>query len=535
MTTPEIVAALLVALQVVVSLAAAVVVSLRRKPTTAIAWILTIVFVPYLGAVAFFFVGLGRLPRRRREKQSEVNALMLARSGVTEHLSVPGEPAWLSTAVTLNRNLGALPMVAGSSAALLDDYVGTLDAMIADVDQAVDHVHVEFYILVLDPTTKPFFDALARAVERGVTVRVLSDHLSGLMGAHRKETQDHLASIGAQWHAMLPLRPHRRQWQRPDLRNHRKLVVVDGRVGYTGSQNLIDDTYLKPKNVRRGLHWIELMVRFEGPVVGELDAVFVTDWYSETDELLTVEAHEHTGSAVRTLPTRGEVTVTEMPRGGELPAAEVPETSRPSGVGDLATPRPPDAPPTLTTVVEGVDAQVVPSGPSFENDNTLKLFTLLIHNARERVSITSPYFVPDESTLLAITTAASRGLDVELFVSEIGDQALVFHAQRSYYSALLAAGVKIYLYRAPTVLHSKHFSIDDDVAVIGSSNMDIRSFSLNMEVSVLVRSRGLVDRLRLVEDGYRDRSTRLDADEWAARPLSGKVRDGLARLTSALQ
>ena len=103
---------------------------------------------------------------------------------------------------------------------------------------------------------------------------------------------------------------------------------------------------------------------------------------------------------------------------------------------------------------------MVPSGPSFENDNNLKLFVSMLHQATERISITSPYFVPEDSVLLAIITAAGRGLDVELFVSEIGDQAMVYHAQRSYYEALLRAGVKIYLYKAPEVLHSKHFSID---------------------------------------------------------------------------
>lgn len=296
---------------------------------------------------------------------------------------------------------------------------------------------------------------------------------------------------------MLPLRPHRRQWQRPDLRNHRKLVVIDGRVGYTGSQNLIASSYLKPKNIKRGLHWLELMVRLEGPIVGELDAVFVADWFSESDALLPIR----TVAAAQ-------------------PAAEL--TAQPS----RSTPE---------ARVERIDAQVIRSGPSFENDNNLKLFVMLIQNARTRISITSPYFVPDESTMLAILTAAARGLKVELFVSEVADQVLVYHAQRSYYADLLNAGVAIYLYRSPTVLHAKHFSIDDVVAVIGSSNMDIRSFSLNMEVSVLVRSREFVDRMKLVENSYRDNSVRLDESVWKQRPLREKIGDGLAHLTSALQ
>ena len=493
MTTAEIIRLLALCAHIIFGFVAAVVISLRRKPATAIAWILTIVFIPILGAVAFFLVGFGRLPKARRDKQRAVSTRMLERSGVSDHVAGPGVPDWLDTAVVLNQRLGALPMVTGSSTILIEDYQGSLDAMIADIDAAQEFVHVEFYILVRDQTTRPLFDALARAVERGVAVRVLSDFVSGLMFPRRKETIRALREMGAQWHPMLPLRPWRGQWQRPDLRNHRKLVVVDGRVGYTGSQNLIDETYLKPKNVKRGLHWLELMVRLEGPIVGELDAVFVTDWYSETEELLSLETHASGASE-----------------------------DAPSGSGSAE-------------LVRSVDAQVIPSGPSFENDNNLKLFIMLIHNARKRISITSPYFVPDESTMMALVTAASRGLDVELFVSEIADQLLVAHAQRSYYAELLDAGVAIWLYRAPTVLHSKHFTIDDDIAVIGSSNMDIRSFSLNMEVSVLVSSREFTDRMRIVEDHYRAQSIRLDADEWARRPLGGKVLDGLGRLTSALQ
>lgn len=467
-----------------IALVASVLVSANRRPSSAIAWILLIVFVPFLGVTAFVFVGIGRLPRRRREKQREINRLMFERSSALDRASLPTSPDWLESAVHLNTNLGSLPMLSGNAMRLLDDYGGTLDAMIADIDTARDYVHVMFYILVLDQTTKPFFDALARARARGVQVRVLSDHLSGLMFPRRRETLRAFEEMGAEWRAMLPLRPLRGQWQRPDMRNHRKLVVVDGRVGFTGSQNLIDASYLKPGNVRRGLEWVELMVRMTGPIVAELDAVFVTDWFSETDELLPVDGRASSSNAALTGTT--------------------------------------------------AHAQIVPSGPSFENDNNLKLFVLLLQNARHRISVTSPYFVPEESTLLALITAASRGVRVELFVSEIGDQLLVYHAQRSYYEVLLRAGVAIYLYRAPHVLHSKHFSIDDEVAVIGTSNMDIRSFSLNMEVSVLVRSREFVEQMRQVEDGYRTNSVRMSLEDWLKRPLGQKVRDNLARLTSSL-
>ncbi|MCB5292850.1 Cardiolipin synthase A [Arthrobacter sp. SO3] len=481
---PETIPLLLLAAHIVLVAVAAVLVSTNRRPSSAIAWVLAIIFIPLLGAVAYLLVGYAKLPRSRREKQREVNELVLARTAGSPLISQGHDwPEWLHSAVVLNGNLGALPMVKGNSAALLPDYNGTFDAMIADIDAATSYVHVEFYILVLDPTTAPFFHALARATGRGIAVRVLSDDLAGLMFPGRKETIKYLQDIGAEYHPMLPLRPLQGKWQRPDLRNHRKILVVDGRVGFTGSQNLIDASYNKKGNLKRGLQWHELMMRLEGPVVRELDAVFATDWYSETDVLLPLNS----SAAV-------------LNQGPGL-----------------------------------IDAQVLPSGPSFDNDNNLKLYATLIHKAERRVSITSPYFVPDESILMAIVTAAGRGLSVELFVSEVGDQSMVYHAQRSYYEALLRAGVRIYLYRAPQVLHSKHFTIDEEVAVIGSSNMDVRSFNLNMEVSVLVHGRRFVDAIREIEDGYREKSREQQLEDWIRRPVSQKAFDNLARLTASLQ
>jgi cardiolipin synthase len=429
-------------------------------------------------------VGFGKLPRKRRDKQREVCQAVLARTDGLDQVSHRDEwPNWLASMVTMNRNLGSLPMVGGNSAELIDSYEGSIKAMADAVDQADKFVHVEFFILVQDEATTPFFDALERACQRGVQVRVLSDHVTQFMYPSRRATLRRFAEMGAEYRPMLPLQPLRGHWRRPDLRNHRKLVVVDGAVGFTGSQNMIIDHYHKKKGIKRGLHWHELMVRLTGPVVRELDAVFVTDWYSETDELLPLD----------TSPVR---------------------------LGDED---------------ELVDAQILPSGPSFDNDNNLKLFAAMIQNARKRISVTSPYYVPDETIQMAMITAGARGLDVELFVSEIGDQFMVFHAQRSYYEQLLRAGVKIYLYRAPTILHAKHLSIDDDVAVIGSSNLDIRSLSLHMELSVLVHGATFTAAMRAVEDDYRSNSRQVVLEDWLRRPTRERVFDNLMRLTSSLQ
>ena len=194
---PDLVALLLLLGHVVLGGIAIVLVSANRRPSAAIAWVLTIIFIPVVGVVAFLLVGLTRLPRSRREKQRYVSTMMVERTDGLSDVSHGEEwPDWLASMVALNRNLGALPMVGGNAATLIEDYVGSLDAMIADIDTATEFVHVEFFILVHDPTTAPFFDALARATKRGVKVRVLSDHVSGFLYPRRKETRAVLARDG---------------------------------------------------------------------------------------------------------------------------------------------------------------------------------------------------------------------------------------------------------------------------------------------------------------------------------------------------
>ena len=461
-----------------------VIIPRNRRPQTATAWLLAIFLIPYFGFLLFLLIGSRRLPKKRRVKQQEINRYIIETTEGIERVSRDTPwPSWLEPVVELNRKLGAMPLVGGNAAKLYPDYDASLAAMTEEVGRARRYVHAEFYILAFDPTTTPFFDALEAAVKRGVTVRVLLDHVASLRSPGYRKTTRKLTSIGVQWQLMLPVRPIRGEWRRPDLRNHRKLLILDGEVGFTGSQNMIDRSYNKRGNIKRGLKWKDLMVRFEGPIVAGINALFVTDWYGETDELLLRE--------------------TEL-----APLEPGPDT---------------------------LDAQVVPSGPGFEGENNLRLFNSLLYAAQERIIITSPYFVPDESMLYAITTAAQSGLDVQLFVSEIGDQPVVYHAQRSYYEELLKAGVRIWLYRSPTVLHAKHFTIDDQVAVIGSSNMDMRSFSLNFEVSLMVRGASFVQALRAVEDGYRADSRELTLEEWMKQPLRSTILDNLARLTSAVQ
>jgi cardiolipin synthase len=158
-----------------------------------------------------------------------------------------------------------------------------------------------------------------------------------------------------------------------------------------------------------------------------------------------------------------------------------------------------------------------------------------MHSAEKKIVIVTPYFVPDDALLTALTSAAERGVEVTIINSEIIDKLLVGHAQRSYYSELLRVGIKIYLYKTPVFLHSKHVTIDDDVAVIGSSNLDIRSFELDQEVTLVMYDKKVVQQLRKIEHRYAANSSQVNPYSWARRPFYLQSLDTLARLTAVLQ
>ncbi len=477
------IAAAIIAAGYVVKIVAVCVVPSNRRPASAMAWLMLILAAPLGGLLLFLTLGRTSLGRRRRDRRRGAQDAIRAHTAELVPSAATGPP-YVASVARLSRALGTLPLQDGNAVTLLADYVGSIAAMTSAVERATSSVEVEFYITAWDETTGPFFDALVAAGERGVDVRLLLDHIGSRGIPGWRDLRRRLDGAPLRWRAMLPIHPLRGQVRRPDLRNHRKILVVDGRTGFMGSQNLVEPGYNKPKNHAAGRTWVDLAVRVEGPAVSALRAVFASDWYVETgesmvDDLLTGESNA-------------------------VPTADV-------------------------------SCQVLPSGPGFLTENNLRVFTTLIYSAQRRVSITSPYFVPDEPLLYAVTTAAQRGVDIELFVSAVGDQFMVQHAQCSYYQALLETGVRIFLYPAPAVLHAKHLSIDDDVAVIGSSNMDMRSFALNHEVSMMLTGGDVVRRLREVEDGYRAVSRELTEEEWHGRPRRSRAVDNVMRLTAALQ
>ncbi|MCC6316920.1 MAG: cardiolipin synthase [Gemmatimonadaceae bacterium] len=467
-------------------LASLFVVPRNRRPGSATAWLMLIFLVPYVGLVLFWLIGSPKLSRRRRELQRGIDERIAAAVSAVQHdpilgpVFAPPISARAEPLVRLASNLGGMPVCVGNRIELLPDYDEAIASLTRAVSSALEYVHVEFYIMAMDATTEPFFVALEQAVRRGVKVRLLMDHIGSHKYPGRAAMGERLTRAGVEWRWMLPLRPFSNHWNRPDLRNHRKILVADGHTAFTGSMNMIDRSYLLARNRRRGLYYVDLHSRITGPLVAELDAVFRTDWYSETGEVL-------------------------------------------------------GPPPVSCSGANTVLGQVLPSGSGYADDNNRKVFVALIHAARERLVITSPYFVPDEALMTAITSAAQRGVHVTLYSSSVVDQYLVSHAQRSYYEQLLQAGVEIRLLRSPVLLHAKHLTVDDDLAVIGSSNLDMRSLTLNLEITLLAYDRGVVADLRRVEAAYHPQTDVLDLATWRARPLAGQLLDNLARLTAALQ
>ncbi|MEX3611009.1 cardiolipin synthase [Rothia sp. LK2588] len=459
----------------------------NRKPVVALGWLMAILLIPLIGFVIFLFFGSNYLPKARRARQRTMNEMIRETldDDMDEKHPVLGDHVKLTeparVAANLNYRLGALPLVGGNEFTLHKDNHEAMIMMAGEVDKAKDYVHFEFYITAYDDSSQPLWESLIAAAERGVQVRVLIDHIGSRRYLRYRRLTRRLNESGIEWHLMLPLQPWRGKWQRPDLRNHRKILVVDGQIAFSGSQNAIDSSYNTRKNRRRGLRWKDLTFSVTGPVVEELNAVFISDWYSETKELVLAEIETH------------------------IPA-----------------------------VNNGQLAQVVPSGPGFETENNLRLINYLIYNAEHRIVICSPYFVPEETLLQALTTAALSNIKVTLIVNEKGDQFLPNMAQRSYYEQLLAAGVRIMQYPQPTVLHSKYMIVDDAYSFIGSSNMDPRSFGLNMEVSTFIFDPDMVNELEDVSREYVAVCKEIEHDRWIDRPAQVKIVENICRLWSSL-
>jgi cardiolipin synthase len=443
----------------------------RRSPAAARSWLLLIFLLPWPGAVLYWLIGRPYVARRRIELQKRVSKLIRAAVSAQGAGEVILPAPWTGIA-KLGENLGDFALRPGNSVELLPDYDASIDRLIADIDAATHHVHLLYYIWGNDRTGQRVADAVVRAAGRGVQCRMLLD-AAGSKRALRALAIP-LRKAGVEVVPLLPAGLVRRNAARFDLRNHRKIAVIDGRIGYTGSQNIINADFKSP------LVYEELVVRITGPVVRQLQIVLLADYFAETLK---------------------EVVIEEF-----LPEVEP--------VGES-------------------NALVVSSGPSYPHLNNLDLVISLVHAAQRRIVITSPYFVPNDALIEAMLTAVMRGVEVHLVACKQIDQWLVGLAQRSYYEQLLEGGVRVHAYR-PRFLHAKHLTFDDDVALVGSSNMDIRSFQLNEEISLLIHDRSVVEEMKKIQERYFAASEEITLEAWRARPEAIRMAQNIARLADAL-
>ena len=287
MTLPEVLAPVWVTLEYAIKIVALGTVPENRRPSSSTAWLLLIFLLPVVGLPLYIFLGSPWIHGRRREQQVTATESTLQITAALPDAPAGARPdSHLASVLRMNRRLTGLPCVTGEAVALHADAADTYAAMARVVDAAENHVHVEFYIQSWDEVTDVFYRALERAAARGVTVRLLVDHLGSRKYPGWRTLGERWQAAGIKWRLMMPLLPHKRRFRRPDLRNHRKLLIVDGRAAFIGSHNIIDPSYRLRSNVRAGRVWHDLSVEVTGDVVLEAQAVFAMDWYFEAGELI---------------------------------------------------------------------------------------------------------------------------------------------------------------------------------------------------------------------------------------------------------
>lgn len=403
------------------------------SPPARLAWFVVLMVLPYVGVILYFLFGEIDLGNKANKRHARVFEQMRLRAGAlmgtpeaTDSLIDPTYKPAFKYAASIN----GFHTVGGNRAEVMANAAETNARLIADIDAAENYVHVLYYIWLDDQTGVDVADALIRAAKRGVTCRAMADGLGSrafIKSPHWQAMKD----AGVMMAVALPLdKPIRALLtSRIDLRNHRKITVIDSKVTYCGSRNSADPEFrVKAKYAP----WVDIMLRFEGPIVAQNELLFLSDWVQATQDRLE----------------------------------------------DFSL----DA----THLEGGFPALVMGDGPTERKGATPQLFANLIACARVKITLTTPYFVPDSTMLEALCSAAHRGITVTLVFPQKNDSWIVAAASRSYYRKLLQAGCKIFEYK-PGLLHAKTLTVDGKVSLIGSSNLDIRSFDLNYENNILLQ------------------------------------------------
>jgi cardiolipin synthase len=469
-----------------------------------LAWIVLLALMPFFSVFLYALIGERRLGARRARRFDAITLEIEHRAvefWQREHLVWNGDdtrnapataaphtdPSALDQAgmVRLLTNLASVPALVGNQLDLIGDSEQFLARLIADIDAATSHVHLLFYIWEDDATGRRLADAVIRASQRGVTCRVLVDAV-GSKSLAGGETWDRMLAANVRAATALPVNPVRALFYRVDLRNHRKIAVIDATIAYCGSQNITEENFRKRLGSKAG-PWIDASVRVHGPAVQALQATFLRDWVLDSDERIQDETRYF----------------------AQAPAGEPTPRVGPSIV------------------------QVIPSGPGPRPDAIHQGFLKMLYAAREEIIMTTPYFVPDEATKGALINAALRGIEVTIIVPEVSDSRLVAAASRAHFEDLMDAGIKIRLHQRG-LLHSKAAVVDRTLAVIGSANFDQRSFWLNFEITLFVYDTDFASLLRFLQMQYHTESRELNPRAWRRRPLWKRFRDNSAQLLGPL-
>ena len=440
----------------------------HREPASRIAWIVMIIALPGVGMVSYLLLGETNIGRRRVRRMHEVLASLpnVSDAGIDGSALQAQIPERYAHLFRVGQSVNGFEPVAGNRGALLSDSNASVDSLVADIDAARDHVHLIFYIWLSDTNGLKVVEALKRAAARGVTCRVMADGLGSRImidSAHWKGMHENRVNVAVALPiGNLLLRPLK---GRIDLRNHRKIVVIDDWITYCGSQNCADPEFrIKPKYAP----WVDAMVRFQGPIARQNQYLFVADWMAHRDE------------DIREL---------------------------------LKRPLPPDQP--------GFAAQVIGTGPTIRNSAMPEVFETLMFAARHELFITTPYYVPDEAMQTALCASAYRGVETTVIFPARNDSFIVQAASRSYYADLLEAGVRIFEFKGG-LLHTKSLALDSEITLIGSANMDRRSFDLNYENNILLYDSTLTAEIRRRQDDYLAQSREVTAEMVGQWPITRK-------------
>lgn len=458
----------------IIPLAMIPVVAHAHSPVGALAWLIFIFFKPWLGLVFYGLFGtnlvMRRLTKSYRQRLKDVRSFSDLAILDPHVFSFPSEMTerWLAR---MTERLACMPILQDNVVELIDDGYAVIDRLIADIGTAREHVHLLFYIFNDDAVGRRVAHALAEAAGRGVACRVVVDAF-GARSLHGS-LSTWMEQRGIDFRTLMSVNPFRRHLTRLDLRNHRKLAVIDGTIAYTGSMNIEQKDY----DHGRAEAWHDLMVRVTGPVVLQLQLVFGEDWYLAAEELL-----EGPGIYPDPLP------------GGTVPV------------------------------------QAIPTGPMDPSTVLRDLLIAAVGGARERIIITSPYFIPDESLRIALHLASLRGVDVELVIPFNADHPVVGAVARAHFSGLIDSGVRIYFHRG--VLHAKTMSVDEEVSLVTTANFDRRSLFLHSELSLLLYGREVTAQLRAQQSKYIADSDPVDPVRWSKRSVIRRSRDEILKLLS---